>query len=54
MCMFSGAALATNGYFTHGVGSESKGMAGTGILVFSFDTFNPHGLLHAHIVLELD
>ena len=24
-------ALATNGYFTHGVGAESKGMAGTGI-----------------------
>lgn len=28
---FSGMALATNGYFTHGVGAESKGMAGTGI-----------------------
>jgi long-chain fatty acid transport protein len=27
----SGLALATNGYFTHGVGAESKGMAGTGI-----------------------
>jgi len=27
----SGAATATNGYFTHGVGTESKGMAGTGI-----------------------
>jgi long-chain fatty acid transport protein len=27
----SGAALATNGYFTHGVGTQSKGMAGTGI-----------------------
>ena len=27
----SGAALATNGYFTHGVGTESKGMAGAGI-----------------------
>ncbi|MDJ0939863.1 MAG: hypothetical protein QNJ00_08860 [Woeseiaceae bacterium] len=27
----SGTALATNGYFTHGVGAESKGMAGTGI-----------------------
>jgi long-chain fatty acid transport protein len=26
----SGAAMATNGYFTHGVGTESKGMAGTG------------------------
>jgi len=24
-------AMATNGYFTHGVGTESKGMAGTGI-----------------------
>ena len=28
---FSSAAMATNGYFTHGVGTESKGMAGTGI-----------------------
>jgi len=28
---FSGAALATNGYFTHGVGTQSKGMAGTGV-----------------------
>jgi len=27
----SAPALATNGYFTHGVGTESKGMAGTGI-----------------------
>jgi len=27
----SSTALATNGYFTHGVGAESKGMAGTGI-----------------------
>ena len=27
----STSALATNGYFTHGVGAESKGMAGTGI-----------------------
>jgi long-chain fatty acid transport protein len=27
----SGSATATNGYFTHGVGTESKGMAGTGI-----------------------
>ena len=27
----SGAATATNGYFTHGVGTESKGMAGTGV-----------------------
>lgn len=29
--MFAGSALATNGYFTHGVGAKSKGMAGTGI-----------------------
>jgi long-chain fatty acid transport protein len=28
---FSTSALATNGYFTHGVGAKSKGMAGTGI-----------------------
>jgi long-chain fatty acid transport protein len=28
---FSSAALATNGYFTHGVGTESKGMAGAGV-----------------------
>ena len=28
---FSSAALATNGYFTHGVGTESKGMGGTGV-----------------------
>ncbi len=28
---FSSSALATNGYFTHGVGTESKGMAGTGV-----------------------
>jgi long-chain fatty acid transport protein len=27
----SGSAFATNGYFTHGVGAQSKGMAGTGI-----------------------
>ncbi len=27
----SSGALATNGYFTHGVGAQSKGMAGTGI-----------------------
>ena len=26
-----GAAMATNGYFTHGVGTQSKGMAGTGV-----------------------
>lgn len=31
LMVLSGAATATNGYFTHGVGSESKGMAGTGI-----------------------
>ncbi|MGR9092809.1 MAG: OmpP1/FadL family transporter, partial [Gammaproteobacteria bacterium] len=29
--VFSGPALATNGYFTHGVGTQSKGMAGTGV-----------------------
>ena len=29
--MLSGSAMATNGYFTHGVGTESKGMAGTGV-----------------------
>ena len=28
---FSSAAMATNGYFTHGVGTASKGMAGTGV-----------------------
>jgi long-chain fatty acid transport protein len=27
----SNAAMATNGYFTHGVGTQSKGMAGTGV-----------------------
>ena len=31
MFVFSGSALATNGYFTHGVGAASKGMAGTGV-----------------------
>ncbi len=31
MFVFSGTALATNGYFTHGVGAKSKGMAGTGV-----------------------
>ena len=31
LLVFSGAAMATNGYFTHGVGTQSKGMAGTGI-----------------------
>ncbi len=28
---FSSAALATNGYFTHGVGAESKAMGGSGV-----------------------
>ncbi len=28
---FSSAAMATNGYFTHGVGTDSKGMAGAGV-----------------------
>ena len=28
---FSGSATATNGYFTHGVGTESKAMGGTGV-----------------------
>jgi long-chain fatty acid transport protein len=27
----SSTALATNGYFTHGIGAQSKGMAGTGV-----------------------
>ncbi len=27
----SGSAFATNGYFTHGVGTQSKGMGGTGV-----------------------
>ena len=31
MFVFSGSALATNGYFTHGVGAQSKSMAGTGV-----------------------
>jgi long-chain fatty acid transport protein len=31
LMVVSGSATATNGYFTHGVGTESKGMAGTGI-----------------------
>ena len=31
MIAFSSVASATNGYFTHGVGAESKAMAGTGI-----------------------
>ena len=29
--VLSAPALATNGYFTHGVGTASKGMAGTGV-----------------------
>ncbi|MDH3305496.1 MAG: outer membrane protein transport protein [Gammaproteobacteria bacterium] len=29
--LFSGTAMSTNGYFTHGVGTQSKGMAGTGV-----------------------
>ena len=28
---FSSAAMATNGYFTHGVGAESKAMAGASV-----------------------
>ncbi len=31
LLLLSSAAMATNGYFTHGVGTESKGMAGTGV-----------------------
>jgi long-chain fatty acid transport protein len=31
MLTSSGTVMATNGYFVHGVGTESKGMAGTGI-----------------------
>jgi long-chain fatty acid transport protein len=31
LTLLSGTAAATNGYFTHGVGTESKGMAGTGV-----------------------
>ena len=38
---------------TGGTG-KFAGATGTGVLVFSYDTFEPHGLLHAHIVLELD
>ena len=30
------------------------GASGTGVLVYNFDTFDPHGLLDAHIVLDLD
>ncbi len=38
---------------TDGTG-EFAGASGTGVLVFSHDIFEPHGLLNAHIVLELD
>lgn len=31
LTLLSGTAAATNGYFTHGVGTESKGMAGAGV-----------------------
>ena len=31
LTLLTGTASATNGYFTHGVGTESKGMAGSGI-----------------------
>ena len=31
LTLLTGTASATNGYFTHGVGTESKGMAGAGI-----------------------
>jgi long-chain fatty acid transport protein len=31
LVLLSSAAMATNGYFTHGVGTESKGMAGSGV-----------------------
>ncbi|NIV17386.1 MAG: hypothetical protein GWN47_03020 [Woeseiaceae bacterium] len=35
--VMSSPAMATNGYFTHGVGTESKGMAGTGVGSNAFD-----------------
>ncbi len=38
---------------TDGTG-KFAGASGTGVLVFSHDIFEPHGLLNAHIVLELD
>ena len=38
---------------TGGTG-KFAGATGTGVLVFRYDTFEPHNLLHAHIVLELD
>ena len=31
MLVASSGVMATNGYFTHGVGTQSKGMAGTGV-----------------------
>ncbi len=31
LTLLTGTASATNGYFTHGVGTESKGMAGSGV-----------------------
>ena len=44
----SGSAFATNGYFSHGYGTQSKAMAGTGV-ARSLDTLapatNPAGLL---------
>jgi hypothetical protein len=38
---------------TGGTG-EFTSATGTGVLVFSYNTFEPHDLLHAHIHLELD
>ncbi len=38
---------------TGGTG-EFAFVTGTGVLVFTYDTFEPHNLLHAHILLELD
>ena len=29
--VMAGSAFATNGYFTHGIGTKNKGMAGSGI-----------------------
>ena len=37
---------------TAGTG-EFVGATGTGTLAFTYDTFEPHGLLDAHIVLNL-
>jgi maltoporin len=39
---FSSAAMATNGYFTHGVGTESKAMGGSGV----GSSENPDALLY--------